>query len=104
MRNVYIIGVDTLRFGKYMNQDHRELVEQTLEGVFRDAGVSRQDIQSVHFANCLWGYFNGQHGVRGHVAMRYCGLPEIPVTNLEAAWSKILTFKIIHHLPVKDIR
>ena len=102
MKNIYIIGVDALKFGKYLEFDHRELARQTFEPALKDAGLNPDDIQSVHFANSLWGYYNGQHGIRGHLAMRYCGLEKIPVTNLEAAcaggglalhsaWKDILT-------------
>lgn len=102
MKNVYIIGVDTLQYGKYLDQDHRDLVKQTFDGCIKDAGISQSDIQSVHFANSLWGYYNSQDGIRGHIAMRHCGLEKIPVTNLEAAcasgtlalhsaWKDILT-------------
>jgi len=102
LKNVYIIGVDALKFGKYMEFDHRELAKQTFEQVLKDAGLQPADIQSVHFANSLWGFYNGQNGIRGQLAMRYCGLEKIPVTNLEAAcaggglalhsaWKDILT-------------
>ena len=102
MKNVYIIGVDSLKFGKYKEKDHRELVKETFESCLVDAGIAANDIQSVHFANSLWGYYNRQDGIRGHIAMRHCGLEKVPITNVEAAcasgtlalhsaWKDILT-------------
>lgn len=102
MKDVYIIGVDTLRFGKYLDKTHVQLAEETLNGVLADARLSIKDIQSVHFSNCLWGYDKNQQLIRGHIAMRHCKMDKIPITNHEAgctsgslafysAWKDILT-------------
>lgn len=87
MRDTFIIGVDTLRFGKYLDKTHQELVKMTLFPALEDAGIQLSDIQSVQFANSLWGYSHGQCGIRGHLAMRYCGMEKTPITNIEAACS-----------------
>jgi len=102
MRNVYIIAADATKFGKYIDLDHRELAKMTVDAALEDANIDKDCIQSIHFANCLWGFYNGQHGIRGHIAMRHCGFDGIPVTNVEAActsgtlalhsaWKDILT-------------
>lgn len=84
-REVYIIGSDTTKFGKFMDLSHIDLTKMTVEACIADAGVSKSDIQSVFYANGLWGYSHGQHGIRGHLAMRAMGMDGIPVTNVEAA-------------------
>lgn len=102
MRNVYIIGADATKFGKYSDISHRELTKMTVDAVLKDAKIDKASIQAAHFSNCLWGYYNGQDGIRGHIAMRHCGFDGIPVTNVEAAcvsgtlafhnaWKDILT-------------
>lgn len=85
MRKVYIIGSDMLPFGKYLDVSHKELGKRTFENVLADAQLTPRDIQSVHFGNCLWGYDYNQQCIRGQIVMRYCGLDEVPVTNVEGA-------------------
>ncbi|MGB9736391.1 MAG: thiolase family protein [bacterium] len=85
MQNVYIIGVHTIKFGRYLDNSIKELVSWTLEGVIRDAGIERKDIQSVWFSNSGWGMRNFQHCIRGQVALRPYGIEGIPITNVENA-------------------
>lgn len=85
MRKVYIIGSDMLAFGKYIDVTHHELGKRTFLNVLNDAKIQAGQIQSVHFGNCLWGYDLNQQCIRGHIIMKYCGLDQVPVTNVEAA-------------------
>ena len=85
MKNVYIIGVDTMKFGKHPDMTIPQMTTETVERCLKDAGVEKKDIESVHFGNCDWGYFDGQYGIRGQVALRDCGLQEIAITNVEGA-------------------
>jgi len=102
MRDVYIIGANAIKFGKYLDLDHRHLTKMTVDAALADAGLETSALETAHFANCLWGYYNGQHGIRGHVALRHCGIDRIPISNVEAAcasgilalygaWKDILT-------------
>ena len=100
MRNVYIIGSDTLKFDRYKDISHIELTRRTVESCLADAQLTRKDIQSVHFGNGLWGYTHGQHGIRGQLAMRGIGFDTIPVTNHEAACA---TGTLALHTAYKDI-
>ena len=100
MRDVYIIGSDTLKFTRYMDVSHIELTRRTVDACLADAQLTRQDIQSVHFGNGLWGYTHGQHGIRGQLAMRGIGIDTIPVTNHEAACA---TGTLALHSAYKDI-
>lgn len=87
MRKAYIIGSDMLAFGKYKDVTHHELGKRTFMNVLADAKINANQIQSVHFGNCLWGYDLNQQCIRGQVIMKYCGLDKVPVTNVEAACS-----------------
>lgn len=100
MRNVYIIGSDTVRYGKYLTTSHRELTAMTVRACLEDAGITKDDLDSVYFGNCLWGHTNGQHSIRGHLAMRELGIDSIPITNVEAACS---TGSLCLHMAYKDI-
>ena len=55
MRDVYVIGSHTIKFGKYLETGIKELVAWTVEGVLKDAGVERKNLQSAWFSNSAWG-------------------------------------------------
>lgn len=101
MRDVFIIGSDAQKVGKYLEVSHKELARRTVEACLQDAGLQKSDIQSVHFGNGLWGYSHGQHGIRGHLAMRAMGIDTIPINNVEAACA---TGTLCLHNAWKDIQ
>jgi acetyl-CoA acetyltransferase len=61
---------------------------------------NKTDIQSIHFGNGLWGYYSGQHGIRGQPVMRSMGIDSVPVNNVEGACA---TGTICLHNACKDI-
>jgi len=85
MREVYLIGSHTIKFGKYLDNGIKELTGWTLEGVIKDAGLDKSDIQSAWFSNSGWGMRDWQHCIRGQVALRPFGIDAIPITNVENA-------------------
>jgi len=85
MRDVYVVGAHTIKFGKYLDQGIKELAAWTVEGVLKDAGIERSQIQSAWFSNSAWGIRNFQHCIRGEVALRPLGIDAIPITNVENA-------------------
>lgn len=98
---VYLIGSHTLKTGKYMDKSYQELSQMTVDKVLEDAGLKREAIQSIHFANCGWPYFAERfQDVVGQLAMRYCGFQYTPVTNHSCGCS---TGSLALHSAVKDI-
>jgi len=85
MRDVYVIGAHTIKFGKHMDKGIKDLTALTVEGVLKDAGVDRRQIQSAWFSNSAWGMRNFQHCIRGEVALRPLNIDAIPITNVENA-------------------
>lgn len=85
MRDVYVIGVGMTPFGRHLERSIRNLTGEALQGVLTDAGLDAAEIQAVWFANSTWGYFSGQHCVRGEVALRETGVQGAPVINVENA-------------------
>ncbi|HUT54825.1 MAG TPA: thiolase family protein [bacterium] len=85
MRDVYVIGSHTIKFGKHLDQGIKELAAITAEGVLQDAGLAKKDVQSVWFSNSGWGGREWQHCIRGQVALRPFGLDAVPITNVENA-------------------
>ncbi|CBL47357.1 Thiolase family protein [gamma proteobacterium HdN1] len=85
MRDVYVVGAHTLKFGKYAHKSIKDLTAETFRGVLADAGIDQQQLQSAWFANAAWGLQGYQHCIRGQVALRPLGIDAIPITNVENA-------------------
>jgi len=83
--NIYIIGVGMIKFGKYLERSVKALAGDALEGVLKDCGLARSDIEAAWFSNSSWGLYSFQHCIRGQVALSAGGLEGIPVTNVENA-------------------
>jgi acetyl-CoA acetyltransferase len=85
MRDVFIVGVHTIKFGKYPDKGIKELTAEAVRGVLADAGIGKERLQSAWFANSAWGFNQYQHCIRGQVALRPLGIESIPITNVENA-------------------
>ena len=95
MRDVYIIGIHTIKFGKYMEKSIKDLAMETVNGCLKDAALGKKDIQALWFSNSGWGYGKGQDCIRGQVALRPMGIDTIPITNVENACASGST--AVHH-------
>lgn len=81
---VYIIGVGMIRFGKHPEKSVKELTAEVMESLERDAPADiRKEIEAVYFSNTLWGQAQGQHSIRGQVALAPLGIQGLPITNVE---------------------
>jgi acetyl-CoA acetyltransferase len=85
MRDVFIVGVGMTRFGKHLERTEKDLVAEAVNKATADADLAIGDIQSAWFSNSMWGYFEGQHCIRGQVALRPLGIHSIPIMNVENA-------------------
>ena len=85
MKDVYIIGVGQIRFMKQREETVRSMADRATTLALLDAGLDKNDIGAVYFANSLWGLHEGQHCLRGQVAMRTAGIDRVPVVNVESA-------------------
>jgi acetyl-CoA acetyltransferase len=85
MRDVFIVGAHTLKFGKYPDLGVKDLTAQAVRGVLADAGIDKAALQSAWFSNSVWGLSQYQHCIRGQVALRPLGIDAIPITNVENA-------------------
>jgi acetyl-CoA acetyltransferase len=85
MKNVYIIGLGMLRFGKYPDRNVRDMAHEATRLALEDAGLGNADLQAAFFSNTFWGMFANQHSIRGQVILRSMGIDAIPVTNVENA-------------------
>ena len=85
MREAFIVGVHTTKFGRYPDVGIKELAAQAVRGVLSDAALTKDELRSVWFSNSGWGMQKFQHCIRGQVALRPLGIEAIPITNVENA-------------------
>lgn len=85
MERVYVVGVGMTRFGKHLERSVKDLTAEAVNGALRDAGCDVSAIQSAFFSNTTQGHMEGQHSIRGEIALRAMGIGGIPVMNVENA-------------------
>jgi acetyl-CoA acetyltransferase len=85
MDDVYIVGVGMIRFGKYPEKSVKQMTAEVMDALFRDCPVKKEDIEAAWFSNSFWGIVNGQHSIRGQVALTPLGIEGIPLMNVENA-------------------
>ncbi len=85
MDKVYVIGVGMTPFGKLANLSIKDLTRLSVEAALKDAGCQIGDLEGAFFANAVQGHMEGQHMIRGQIALREIGIQRIPIVNLENA-------------------
>ncbi|MBK7863689.1 MAG: thiolase family protein [Archangiaceae bacterium] len=68
MRDVYVAGAFTTRFGRYPEVTHQQLAREALDGVLADARVDGGAIDGVWFGSCALHAF-GQANIRGQAVL-----------------------------------
>lgn len=82
---VLIAGVGMTPFGRHGHRSVKELSAEAVALALADAELEPSDIDAVVFANTSQGALEGQHSIRGQIAMRAMGIETVPVVNVEAA-------------------
>lgn len=85
MEDVYIIGVGMFRFGKYPEKTIKTMTAEVIDSLMQDCPAEKEDIEAAWYSNSFWGIINGQHSIRGQVALTPLGIQGIPVMNVENA-------------------
>jgi acetyl-CoA acyltransferase len=85
MEPVYIVGVGMTPFGRHLDKSVKQLTAWAVEDALKDAGCDRRAIGAAFFGNTTQGHFDGQHMIRGQVALLPLGIEGIPIYNLEGA-------------------
>ncbi len=83
--NVYILEVGMIRFNRYPEKSIKQMAGEVMVNLLEGVPVERKDIQAVFFSNSGWGIADGQHCIRGQVALAPHGIQGIPITNVENA-------------------
>lgn len=98
---VFVAGVGMTKFGKHLDKSIKDLTRTAVEQALADAGCEASQLQAAFFSNCTQGHFEGQHMVRGEIALRAMGIQKIPVVNVENACASAST---AFHLAVMYVR
>jgi len=84
MTALYIIGVGMTPFGRHPDKSLKQLSAMAVDKALADADIQRNQIQEIHFGNCIQGYMDGQHMIRGQSIFLEQGFQGIPIFNLES--------------------
>lgn len=84
-RDVFILGVGMLRFGRMLERGIKDLAREALEAAIEDATIEPRRIEAVWFANSGWGLNGGQDCIRGQVALGSTAIRGASVINVENA-------------------
>jgi acetyl-CoA acyltransferase len=74
--NVYIVGTDMLRFGRFPEKSVPELGAEAAQLALKDAGVKIQDVEALYCGNLMQA-----SGMVGQRILQEIGQTGIPVTN-----------------------
>ena len=91
MQDIYIVGVGMTPFGRHLDRSLRDLAADATRRALADAGLAQAELQSAVFANSVQGHAEGQHSIRGEIALRSMGIGGIPVINVENACASAAT-------------
>ena len=98
---VFIAGIGMTPFGKHLDTSVKQLTRRAVEAALADAGGAQTALQAAFFGNSTQGHMDGQHMIRGELALRDMGLQGLPVVNVENACASAST---AFHLAVNYVR
>ena len=85
MTKVYIVGVSMTRFGRLPDQSLKDLSEHAVREALAVAEIAPEALQAIFFSNASQGAVEGQHSIRGQIALRDLPLGNTPIINVENA-------------------
>lgn len=85
MNEIYVVGVGMTPFGRFPGLSLKTLVHKAVEDALQDAELEPTALDAAFFANATQGHMEGQHMIRGQLALREMGIGGIPVVNVENA-------------------
>ena len=89
--DVHILGVGHTKFGRHPERSVASLALEAAREALADAGLEGQRIGVVVFGNGGQGALEGQHGIRGELALHELGVAGLPVINVENACASAST-------------
>jgi acetyl-CoA acyltransferase len=83
--DVYIVGIGMTPLGKHLEQSVKQLTAHAVNAALADAGATKEIVEAAWFSNTRQGALEGQHGIRGQIALKAAGFEGIPVFNTDSA-------------------
>ena len=82
---IVLSGVGITPFGRQPDESVASLAAAAAAAAITDSGITPADIELVVFANSTQGAMDGQHGIRGQLALAGIDLGVVPIINVENA-------------------
>ena len=79
MTDVYVIGVGMTCFGSLGELTVADIAREAVTDAIKDSGCDISDLDAAYFSNSTQGALQGQHMIRGQVALRALGIQSIPI-------------------------
>jgi acetyl-CoA acetyltransferase len=97
---VFVVGVGMTRFGRRLDRSLKSLVAEAVLQAVKDANCRAADIEAAFFSNTTQSIIEGQHLIRGQIALREIGIEFIPIVNVENACASGSTafYQALNHL------
>jgi acetyl-CoA acetyltransferase len=97
---VFVVGVGMTRFGRWLDRSLKSLVAEVVIQALKDANCQASDVEAAFFSNTTQSIIEGQHLIRGQIALREIGIESIPIVNVENACASGSTafYQAINHL------
>ena len=98
--DIYILGIGMTPLGKMPGRSIKSLTAEAVSAAMEDAGCSLTDIEAAYFSNTTQSIIEGQHLIRGQIALRAMGFAGIPIVNVENACASGSTalYQAVNHL------
>jgi len=85
MTEVFIVGAGMTKFARHPERTLQDLSGEALDGALKDAGCSRDDLETAFYSGATNGYLQGQDLIPGQVVFSKIGVEGIPIFNVENA-------------------
>ncbi len=85
MRDVVVIGVGMIRFGKLPDKSIKDIVREAVTAAMQDAGVEAKDLDAAYVGAAVPGLMTGQEQIKAQVTLSAMGIDGIPMYNVENA-------------------
>ena len=82
---ILVVGAGMTRFGRLLDRSLKSLVAEAVLQALKDANCQAIDIEAAFFSNTTQSIIEGQHLIRGQIALREIGIESVPIVNVENA-------------------
>ncbi len=85
MRDVAVVGIGMMKFGKYPEKSIKDLVREAVSATLADAGAEARGIEAAYVGSAAPGIMTGQEQIKAQVTLSAMGIDSIPMYNIENA-------------------